>query len=174
MSQHQSRVCEQCGQAYVPAQLKSKAAYCSRDCKDRARKDRDIAARVASKVAVRICMHCAGVLPATMRSDARFCSAQCNMQAHALQRKLRTRSGTDKKTGYLRALIAIRDKWRCGICLKPVSQALRYPDPMCGSLDHVVPVSQGGSNDSANLRLTHLKCNLERRDRGGNEQLALI
>jgi 5-methylcytosine-specific restriction endonuclease McrA len=43
------------------------------------------------------------------------------------------------------------------------------------SLDHIVPLSLGGSPDSpANLQLTHLRCNLAKRDRPAGEQLRLI
>jgi hypothetical protein len=119
-------------------------------------------------------MHCGDPLPQRMRSDALFCSAECNYKAHALQRKLRARTGEDEKPGYLRAVIADRDRWRCGICHKAVDRALNHPDPLCASLDHVIPVSEGGTNDLWNLRLTHLVCNMARRNRGGNEQLAML
>lgn len=109
-----------------------------------------------------------------MRSDARFCSKRCNEAAHALQRKLRARTGQPNKPGYLRAAICVRDGWTCGICSRSVDSDREYPDPLAASLDHVVPVSQGGTNDPANLRLVHLVCNLRRRHLGGGEQLALI
>jgi len=159
---------------YTPKQVKTMSGYCSRECKDRANKDRLIAERVAAKPTGRICMHCGDTLPQRMRTDAIFCSQECNYGAHALQRKLRARTGEEGKPGYLRAFICNRDRWRCGICRKPVSRERRHPDPLCASLDHVIPVSKGGSNDPWNLRLTHLKCNLERRNVGVAEQLAML
>lgn len=119
-------------------------------------------------------MHCGNRLPQRMRVDALFCSEQCNYGAHALQRKLRARTGDEGKPGYLRAFICDRDRWRCGICRKPVDRALRHPDLMCASLDHIVPVSEGGTNDLWNLRLTHLRCNLSRRNVGVAEQLPML
>jgi 5-methylcytosine-specific restriction endonuclease McrA len=112
-------------------------------------------------------------MPQSMRREAVFCSSECNYHAHALKRKLRSRTGQGM-TGWLRAEIFKRDKWKCGVCRKKVRPELRYPDPGAPSLDHVIPIAEGGDNEPANLRLTHLRCNLSRRHYGGNEQLALI
>jgi hypothetical protein len=60
--------------------------------------------------------------------------------------------------------IAKRDAWVCGICGKGVVQALVYPHPYSPSIDHIVPVSMGGSNRRDNVRLAHLMCNVERGD----------
>ena len=70
-----------------------------------------------------------------------------------------------------------RDGNRCGICRRAVDLTLRSGargSDLGPSIDHVVPRSQGGSDDLANLRLAHWGCNRRRRDRGGNEQLALV
>lgn len=45
--------------------------------------------------------------------------------------------------------------------------------PLCGmpmhitevSIDHIVPISKGGTNDRSNLQLTHVWCNLEKGDK---------
>lgn len=58
-----------------------------------------------------------------------------------------------------------RDAWVCGICSQPVDQALRYPDPMSASLDHVVPLSKGGAHTRDNTRCSHLSCNVRRGNR---------
>lgn len=41
----------------------------------------------------------------------------------------------------------------CGICLLPFSTTDRV------NVDHILPLSLGGSNDVANVQLTHVKCN---------------
>lgn len=77
--------------------------------------------------------------------------------------------------GYLRE----RDGDRCGIC----RQAIRFDlpagprgDDRGPSIDHMLPRSRGGSDDLANLRLTHWGCNRKRQTgaRGEVLQLALI
>lgn len=74
------------------------------------------------------------------------------------------------------AVLYERDRGRCGVCRKrvPPLGSTGKRDPRMGSIDHVVPISQGGEHSYANTRLTHYRCNLVRHDGGGNEQLALI
>lgn len=67
-----------------------------------------------------------------------------------------------------------RDRWRCGVCSKKVDRTLKHPDPGSPSLDHVVPLAEGGAHTYANTRITHLRCNVLRQHRGGGEQLALL
>lgn len=167
------RPCRHCGLIYRPKTRNKPSIYCSRECKGYARRAKERADRAAAKPADRRCLHCDGAIPQSARSDAVFCSPECNSNAHQLKRKLRRR-GRGDEDGYVRAEIARRDNYRCGICRKRVDMSLDYPDPMCASLDHVVPVAEGGTSEPANLRLTHLTCNVRRKHRGGLEQLALI
>lgn len=54
----------------------------------------------------------------------------------------------------------------CGICGRPVDKALRYPNPMAPSVDHIIPISRGGHpSDIDNLQLTHWCCNHAKSDR---------
>lgn len=66
-----------------------------------------------------------------------------------------------------------RDKNRCHLCGDKV-QDKAWPHPLSPSLDHVVPLSRGGIHDPDNVRLAHLRCNVEKGAGGGNEQLLLI
>ncbi len=67
-----------------------------------------------------------------------------------------------------------RDRWMCGICKRPVDRGLQYPHPLSASLDHVVPISDGGDHAPANVQCAHHKCNHAKGNRGAGEQLALI
>lgn len=69
--------------------------------------------------------------------------------------------------------IRVRDGNRCHLCLKAVPEKA-WPHPMSPSLDHVVPLSKGGTHDPDNVKLAHLECNTAKGNRGGNEQLLLI
>lgn len=55
-----------------------------------------------------------------------------------------------------------RDAWVCGLCASPVDRGLQYPHPMSASLDHVVPLSRGGSHIPENVQCSHLTCNLSK------------
>lgn len=55
-----------------------------------------------------------------------------------------------------------RDNYICGICTEPVDRDLVYPSMRMASLDHIQPVSLGGSHTRANTRCSHLDCNITR------------
>lgn len=58
-----------------------------------------------------------------------------------------------------------RDEWICGLCGLPVDPRLRHPDPMSASLDHILPISLGGSHTWGNVQLAHLHCNCSKGNR---------
>jgi 5-methylcytosine-specific restriction endonuclease McrA len=64
-----------------------------------------------------------------------------------------------------------RDRGRCGICHRPV-RAKR--GPMRPSIDHIIPLSKGGTHELENVQLSHYRCNESKGNRGSGEQLLLI
>lgn len=58
-----------------------------------------------------------------------------------------------------------RDNYICQICIVKVDLALQWPDPMSKSLDHVIPLSKGGTHLYSNVRLAHLICNLKKHNK---------
>jgi len=66
-----------------------------------------------------------------------------------------------------------RDGWRCHLCRRPVNATLVNPHPRAATFDHLIPVADGGTDASANLRLAHRTCNTKR-GTGGTVQLLLI
>jgi hypothetical protein len=73
-----------------------------------------------------------------------------------------------------RRKVFARDRWRCGICHKPVDKSLKWPHPMSATLDHIVPMSMGGGHTYANTQCSHATCNIRKSNGGHGEQLALI
>ena len=100
-------------------------------------------------------------------SDARRDAAQ---RRRALKRNVTTGGRV------LRSEIARRDEYRCHLCGEKVDMKVAWPDPMSPSLDHVVPLSLGGTHGPANVKLAHLWCNTKKGARGipTGEQLMLI
>lgn len=88
--------------------------------------------------------------------------------------RLRLRVRAETWDGVTNAQILERDRWRCGICGKRIGKSFRWPHARSASVDHVVPISQGGEDTAANKRAAHLACNCGRMNRGGGEQLAMI
>jgi 5-methylcytosine-specific restriction endonuclease McrA len=61
-----------------------------------------------------------------------------------------------------------RDKWTCQLCGQRVKYGGQYDTPfdrgpVCGSIDHILPVSRGGTHDEANLRVACKSCNCSRK-----------
>jgi hypothetical protein len=67
-----------------------------------------------------------------------------------------------------------RDRWRCGICGRRIGKTYKYPHLRSKSIDHIIPLSEGGDDVAANKRAAHLGCNMARGNGGGGEQLLLI
>ena len=53
----------------------------------------------------------------------------------------------------------------CGICGTPIDMSLKWPDVQSFSVDHIIPVSLGGSHDRENLQPAHLSCNARKSNR---------
>lgn len=47
----------------------------------------------------------------------------------------------------------------CPLCSVAIDRALAYPDPNSASVDHIVPLSKGGTHEQSNVQWTHLVCN---------------
>lgn len=62
----------------------------------------------------------------------------------------------------LRQAVAARDGSSCWICDEPVDPDADRSSELRGSLDHVLEVRHGGTNDLDNLRLAHACCNVAR------------
>jgi hypothetical protein len=94
--------------------------------------------------------------------------------AKARARRLRHAQTWD---GITDAEIWDRDGWRCqipGCASRQISRKLKYPAARSASVDHIVPLSQGGDDTARNKRAAHLGCNLRRRDVAQGDQLLLF
>lgn len=79
--------------------------------------------------------------------------------------------GTEK-AGRRRALKAAADTgptamelflgFPCPLCGEDIDETLVWPDPGSKSIDHIVPLSKGGSHTQENLQWVHLRCNLSK------------
>lgn len=62
------------------------------------------------------------------------------------------------------------DWWECQMprCLRPEGREIpqvSWPDPWSPSVDHVLPLSLGGTDTASNKRAAHLRCNVSRGNR---------
>jgi hypothetical protein len=57
-----------------------------------------------------------------------------------------------------------RDDWTCGICHHLVDRDASPFHPDSPTVDHVVPLSQGGQHTLTNTQCAHLRCNSTKQD----------
>lgn len=57
--------------------------------------------------------------------------------------------------------------WICIICDQPIDKSVKYPDKMSPTLEHIIPLSKGGTHTWDNVAPSHLLCN----DRKGNDTI---
>jgi 5-methylcytosine-specific restriction endonuclease McrA len=51
---------------------------------------------------------------------------------------------------------------------------LPYQHLEAPTVDHIVPLDAGGDDTRANVQLAHRRCNSQKGNRGGGEQLRLV
>lgn len=62
-------------------------------------------------------------------------------------------------------VVAVRGN-RCHICGKKIDLAVSRMSPGGLTIDHLLPVSMGGTNDLTNLHVAHRRCNVARGNHG--------
>lgn len=140
------RICSACRSAFVSRSGALCSDACRREANRQSAYSRWLRYRLHDPAAA--CVRCGG--PMTSRNaNARYCGKRCARRHRKADRAAR---------------LAILGGWSCGICANPVEPLRRYPDPMSVSVDHIVPVSLGGSNRRDNVRAAHLICNIRRGD----------
>ena len=58
-----------------------------------------------------------------------------------------------------------RHKPPCGICQGDIDYTLRTPHPDSFEVDHIVPITKGGTDSLANKQASHRRCNRAKSDK---------
>ena len=106
-----------------------------------------------------------------LASTHHYCSAGC------ANRTAKDRRRTAKSAAFVervyRAKVYERDGWCCQLCGRKVNRNAVVPHPNAPTLDHILPLSKGGTHEYANVQLAHFLCNSLKSD-GGTDQLRLV
>jgi uncharacterized Zn finger protein (UPF0148 family) len=102
----------------------------------------------------------------------RFCKPLCGKRHERRQYRGRQRSAFVEPV--FRRKIFARDGWRCQICGKRVVKSAVVPHPKAATVDHIVPLADGGEHSMANAQTAHFICNSEKSAGARNDQLRLV
>ena len=137
-------------------------------CRDRSRKKR------GTKAYERECEVC-GKKFITYLPHQVTCSKECRKgwKWRNRDRRLKQLKGTDKYISdiSLKKLIR-RDEGICHICGKKIDESdysivngIKQVGKLYPSIDHIIPISKGGSHTWENIQLAHLSCNCKKGSR---------
>lgn len=121
------------------------------------------------------CHHCGAsyVAPRSARgTPPRYCTPRCTRQANAARRRAR-QSGAHVAT-VKRADVFKRDRYTCRLCGKRLAMKQQVPHPKAPTIDHIIPLADGGTHEMANVQAAHFICNSAKRDRATGNQLQLV
>lgn len=137
--------------------------YCSHDC---ARVGEAWATRIVNAgrkmVLARDCSACGGTFVAGYGDKRRsFCSADCAARVNRRIAKARRRVRIGVQRERFDPLeIFDRDGWRCRHCHRETPKRMRGTNAQnAPELDHIVPLSKGGSHTRGNTQLLCRECN---------------
>lgn len=179
------RACVVCGKEY---EAKGNVIVCGDECRHKhelervrvyyiqVRRNKNMGNGVDKPI---VCRYCGASFTPQYNDGRRlYCSATCQKRSERRHRHKNNGSvRRDKAERYgerfKAADIYERDGWICGICHGKVSSKIKYPHPMSASLDHIVPIANGGTHTRDNVQLAHWICN-STVGAGGVKQLLLF
>lgn len=170
-----------CVNEFVP--LKGKQ-YCSKDClylgsQARFGKGAEQSAAIflgqlqASRIWFFTCTDCGNVFAHHRKTYGR--KPLCGSCSDEHARKTNARKNHSRRAAGKLTLgvhdIARRDGARCNICSRRVDMSLSGAAKWGPTIDHLIPVSAGGTNHPSNLALAHRFCNTTRSNSGAAQML---
>lgn len=143
--------CEECGANFKSRQRVAK--YCSLECSGHG------AIRLAkANNAPRRCTACGEIFSPTGKAN-KFCGRPCSQRALDAQRGARRRGAV--AANYVDPYrVFTRDGWRCQMCGCRTPRHLRgRHEDRSPELDHILPLSKGGSHTYDNVQCACRRCN---------------
>jgi hypothetical protein len=118
------------------------------------------------------CVRCHKPFVILGQATNRYCSEECGKSKKRRTRKTRERKAFVALVS--RQYIFERDGWRCQICKRKVRRDVDVSHRLAPTLDHIIPLADGGTHEPSNVQCAHFRCNSVKGDRHANDQLRLI
>jgi len=164
----QSRNCLRCSTAFLPTWAPQ--VYCGRACRYEP-KSKELVGPVpqfcplpkamrphkARTWVMGWCQRCDTTFVIRDQLTNRYCSVRC-AKSDGRERRDAVKRNAFVENVY-RARIYERDQWRCQLCCKKVNRKAVVPHPKAPTLDHILPISLGGTHEPANVQLACFMCN---------------
>lgn len=121
----------------------------------------------------KICDDCSQPITDTYKGMGNYCQPCTTARAHTAKREYKRTRGNHRRrarhygvtyTPVLNTTVYERDAYACHICGEQTDQTAHHLDDRYPSLDHVIPLSRGGTHTIDNLATAHRICNSIKRD----------
>lgn len=166
--------CRVCGDLFAYRKVTRPRSFCSDRCKRAFRAAAARSSYYATRSPDKVCKHCGKWFTVTSGGYWRTCSPECALELQRIRYRRKSYARRTHITGsYSMAEVAARAAGRCHICHQKVDLTLSGRDPYGPTVDHLIPLSEGGADELTNVALAHRQCNVRRGVRG-EVQLVLI
>ena len=155
---NRGRACLVCGLQFIPT---TRQLFCSAECRSH-----------QDHLGVKHCIICAEVIPVRVgHTRGKFCSIRCRRASLRMRDSFKRARRTAKARRRARLKGVACDfidpiqvfksaRWRCVYCGEITLQERRgQPHPLAPELDHVIPLSMGGTHTMDNVCCSCRKCN---------------
>lgn len=161
-----SKSCLRCAKDFLTA--RDKQIFCSDVCRHEFRSAELKSLRVRPEFYEYKCDGCSETVYrkyfVTQGKFGRYCD-RCRLNRRRARYRMKTvkrQSLTVKPSRLSCDEIAVRDGFVCHICNGLVDMTLPRTVGLGATVDHVIPLSKGGSDEPDNLRLAHWSCNVRK------------
>lgn len=166
--------CQECGVEFLDARKARR--YCSHECRyvanlrDKAQQTKEkYAVLYPGGIKVKICRWCNQEMQVSASKSyaGRLYHEACSKEAQSARYRIKTVKRQKKTNPYRISHEQVVREYGsdCHICREPIDLSLPRTHRFGLTVDHLVPINKGGTDDMANLRPAHWICNVKKSDK---------
>lgn len=156
--------CKGCG-GPRPTLSRNTGLYCSAKCQTHYYYEADCkSGKRGRKVGLSVCTWCGAKRYLDKHANKLFCSAKCSGKKAKAERRHRKRTANYTE-GISWKTAVKRFGWACSGCCVTCIRPSGFNNPIEATLDHIIPISKGGSHTWDNVQVLCRDCNTAKHDR---------